>query len=99
MFDLSTLKWRKLADRVNGNDLSWSTDSSSVYASRPTGNQSEIVRISLKDGKAETAVDLSAFTKLTGRIDTWFALAPDGSIIFLREMNPFEIYSISYEDR
>ncbi len=70
-----------------------------VYASRPTGNQSEIVRISLKDGKAETAVDLSAFTKLTGRIDTWFALAPDGSIIFLREMNPFEIYSISYEDR
>jgi Tol biopolymer transport system component len=99
VYDLSTSKWRKLGDGVNGNDLSWSADSSSVYASRPVGNQAEILRISLKDGKAGTAVDLSAFTKLTGRINTWFALAPDSSIIFLRELNAFEIYSISYENR
>ncbi len=69
------------------------------YASRPAGNQPEILRISLKDGKTETAVDLSTFTKLSGRINTWFTLAPDGSIIFLREMSANEIFSLSYEEK
>jgi hypothetical protein len=87
-----------MADGVNGNDLSWSADSRYIFASRPAGDQPEILRISLKDAQAETAVDLSSFAKLTGRIDTWFALAPDGSIILLRTLNANEIYSVAFED-
>src|SRR6266568_334856 len=98
VFDLVAQRWRKLADGINGNDLSWSKDSRYIYAARPAGNQPEILRISLKDGKTETAVDLWTFTQLKGRIDQWFALAPDGSIIFSREMGANEIYSLPYEE-
>jgi Tol biopolymer transport system component len=97
-FDSLTERWQKMADGVNGNDLSWSADSRYIFASRPAGDQPEILRISLKDAQAETAVDLSSFAKLTGRIDTWFALAPDGSIILLRTLNANEIYSVAFED-
>jgi Tol biopolymer transport system component len=99
VFEEATRKWRKLADDVNGNDLSWSADSHYLYASRPAGNQPEILRISVNDAKVETAVDLRSFTALTGRIGTWFALAPDDSIIFSRELSANEIYSLTYSER
>lgn len=99
VLDLGTQQWRKLAEGVNGNDLSWSADSRYIYASKPAGSPPEILRISLKDAKAETAVDLRSFAALTGRIDTWFTLAPDGSIIFSRQMGANEVYSLSYSDR
>jgi Tol biopolymer transport system component len=98
-FDEATQRWRKLANDVNGNDLSWSADSKYLYASRPAGNQPEILRISVKDAKVEAAVDLRSFTALSGQIDTWFALAPDDSIIFLRTISGNEIYSLTYSEK
>jgi Tol biopolymer transport system component len=99
VFDEATQRWRKLASDVNGNDLSWSTDSKYIYASRPAGNQPEILRISVKEAVVETAVDLRSFTAQSGKIDTWFALAPDDSIIFLRAMSGNEIYSLTYSEK
>jgi Tol biopolymer transport system component len=81
VFDVATQNWRKLVDGVNGNDLSWSPDSKYLYASKPAGDQPEILRVSLQNAKPETVVDLRSFTAQTGHINTWFALAPDGSIV------------------
>jgi Tol biopolymer transport system component len=99
MFELATQRWRKLMDGVNGNDLSWSVDSRYLFASKLGGGEPEILRISHKDGKIERAVDLSDFAKLRGRIDTWFAVAPQGYIIFSRELGSNEIYALGYQDR
>jgi len=99
VFDQTTQQWRNLADGVNGNDLSWSADSQYLYASRPAGDHPDILRISLKDAKAETVVDLRSFTALSGQIDTWFALTPDSSIIFMRTISGNEIYSLAYSEK
>jgi hypothetical protein len=99
MFEIATQEWRKLMDGVNGNDLSWSEDSRYLFASRLGGSQPEILRISLKDGKIERVVDLSDFAKLRGRVDTWFTVAPQGSIIFSHELGSNEIYALDYQDR
>ena len=93
LLDLRRGQWRKLADGINGNDLSWSADSRHVFASIPNGDKPKIVRVSL-GGQVKTAVDLSSFSKMPGRIDTWFALAPGGSIIFLHWFEPNEIYAL-----
>lgn len=98
LFDLRTERWRKLADDVNGNDLNWSADSRYVYASRPIGDKPEILRMSLNDGKVDSAVDLSAFNRLAGRVDTWFGMAPDGSIIFMRWLDQTEVYALHYQE-
>ena len=99
MFEVATQRWRKLMDGVNGNDLSWSGDSRYLFASRLGKSQPEILRISRKDGKIERFVDLSDFAKLRGRVDTWFAVAPQGCIIFSRELGSNEIYALGYQDR
>lgn len=52
----------------HGNDLAWSPDSRTVYASRPNDDRPEVSRISLRDGKSEPAVDLTDFSELLGRI-------------------------------
>lgn len=98
VLDLRAGRWRKLADGINGNDLSWSPDSRYVYASRPNGTKPEVLRISIADGTAQPAVDLSDFSKLPGRVDTWFGLAPDESIIFIRCRDQSEVYALHYRE-
>ena len=99
VFDLASQQWRKLVDGVNGNDLNWSVDSRYLYASRSAGGHPEILRVSLADSTAETEVDLRSFAVLTGHIGTWFTLAPDGSIVFFREMSGNEVYSMTYAEK
>jgi dipeptidyl aminopeptidase/acylaminoacyl peptidase len=99
LLDRHNGEWRKIAEGVNGNDLSWGKDSRTIYASRPGSQRPEVLRISVKDGKAVNAFDLSPFSKLSGRIDTWFAMAPDDSILFLRFTSSDEVYAMSYLER
>lgn len=99
LFDIARQEWQKLAGGVNGNDLSWAGDSQHLYASRPTGNHPAILRFSIADHSMETAADLSPFSKLSGQVITWFALAPDGSILFTHELSTWELYSMRYQER
>jgi len=48
---------------------------------------------------ATDAVDLSDFSKLPGRLDTWFAVTPDDSILFLRVSGGTEIFGFHYRER
>lgn len=98
LFTLSTRKWREVASGITGNDLSWSSDSRYLFASRPAGDPPEIIRIDPFGGKVTTALDLSKLARLQGSLDSWFAIGPRNSIILSREMARTEIYSISYED-
>ena len=98
LFDEKSQKWRVLATEVNGNDLAWSTDSRYLYASRPSGEQPRILRIAVKEGKTETAVDLSLFAKWFGRAGTWFTLASDNSIVFVRESGANEVFALTYAE-
>jgi Tol biopolymer transport system component len=99
LLDRHTGRWRKIADGVDGNDLAWSPDSRTIYASRPNGGRPEVLRISLPTMEAADAVDLSDFSKLPGRLDTWFAVTPDDSILFLRVSGGSEIFRFHYSER
>lgn len=99
VFEVKTEQWRKLADGVTGNDLNWSADSRSLYASNPNGDRPNVIQVSLADGSVKPAVDLSAFKSMTGRIDTWFGVTPDESIIFIRWQAPNEIYALNFIER
>jgi Tol biopolymer transport system component len=97
VLDRGSGSWRKLAGGVNGNDLAWAPDSRAVYASSPDGERPELLRISVESGKADPVVDLTDFSKLNGRMDTWFAVTPDDSFLFLRVVAGHEVYGLSYQ--
>jgi dipeptidyl aminopeptidase/acylaminoacyl peptidase len=96
LLDRRTGQWRKLAEGVNGNDLAWSPDSRHLYASKPNGDRPEVIRISPGTGGIEPAVDLTDFSKLSGRIDTWFAVTPDDSILFVHIVSGQEVFGLRY---
>ncbi len=99
VFDMRSQQWRKLAGAVTGNDLNWSADSKYLYASNPNEDRPNIIRISAADGTEQVAANFSSFKGMTGRIDTWFGLTPDNSIVFVRWVRPNEIYALSYIDK
>jgi hypothetical protein len=63
----------------------------------PDGERPELLRISVESGKTDPVVDLSDYSKLNGRMGTWFAVTPDDSFIFLRIVAGHEIYGLSYQ--
>jgi WD40 repeat protein len=99
LLDLHNQKWRVVADGANGNDLSWSPDSQTIYTSRPSGDRPEVLGISREGGKQARVVDLSDFSKLGGRVDTWFSVTPDNSIVFLHVLGGQNIYAIRYSEK
>ncbi len=95
-FELSTRGWRKLADNINGNDLTWSADSANVYARNTTVSGTKILRVNVSRGTVETVMDLDAISKSAGHLDTWFTLARDNTIVFNHWLSPSEIYTVKY---
>lgn len=99
LFNVRTQDWKKLAGKVNGSSLEWSPDSRYLYASNPNGDKPGVLRFSLRDNSVVSAVDFSGLTRWTGRINPWFALAPDNSIILLRKQEPREIYALALREK
>jgi Tol biopolymer transport system component len=61
LFDFQTAKWTELPEGKGGDAIAWSHDSKSVFLNFKHGAQpSELVRISVPDGKIERVLDLSS---------------------------------------
>jgi Tol biopolymer transport system component len=94
LFEVATQRWRKLADAVDGTDLSWSANSQYLYVNL-AGPNARIVRIRVTDGHWETVADLRSqnIFNLADVQTLGFSLAPDNSLILHTRVDPTEIYS------
>lgn len=99
LFNLTAQQWTRLADDANGDDISWSPDSAQIFYSRSTATGRSVARLSLRDKRVETAIDFGEFNDSTGGFTSWFCLAPDGSIIALRQIETSEIYAVEWAER
>jgi Tol biopolymer transport system component len=97
LFDVARRRWRKLADSIVGDDLSWSSDSQALYSSRPIGDRPQIVFIPIAAKVPTRILDLAPLSKLSGKFDVGLCIAPDGSIILSRSINSSEIYAIEWQ--
>ena len=99
VFDLDHQKWRKLAEGINGNNVSWSSDSKYVYTKSSMSGNSEILRVAVGGGAAQTVLKLDSFSKGAGQLDNWFSLTPDNAIVLNRWLNTSEIYALNYSEK
>ena len=98
VFNFSRQRWRKLAENTNGNDLSWSTDSQYLYTNRLISGGAEILRVPVDGESLQTVLNLDSFSESPGRLDTWFSVTPENSIILHRWLSTSEIYALSYRN-
>jgi Tol biopolymer transport system component len=97
LFDVKAWKWHKLADGMNGDDLSWSSDSKYLFTNIH-GPEARIVRVRATDGSEETVFSSHMMGKAgpTQDDDLLFSLAPDDSLVlhnraYLQEAFAYDI--------
>lgn len=94
VLDLQTGQRRHLADQVDY--PAWSRDEKFVYFNRFSAWSPAMYRIRVADGVVEKLFDLDGFAA-TGSWSTWSALAPDGSVLLLRDLGGTDLYAIQWE--
>jgi Tol biopolymer transport system component len=93
LFDFQTQKWTELAKGGVGWP-SWSKDGEYVYL-LATGDRA-VLKIRASTGQVERAVDLRSF-KATGEWGWLLALAPDDSLLLLRDAGTQDVYALDWE--
>ena len=94
LFNFDSGKWTELA-KGNFGWLNLSHDGKYVYVMDYKEDQG-VVRIGINDHKVERVLDLKSFAT-TGRYGGGLALAPDDSVLLLRNTGTQDVYSVDWE--
>lgn len=71
----------------------FSADSQNIYVAESSGDKPTIFRIGIADHREHKVADIPF--KLVGAFGTWIGLAPDGSILVLRDRGQSNVYALS----
>jgi Tol biopolymer transport system component/DNA-binding winged helix-turn-helix (wHTH) protein len=94
ILDLSAGIWRSTA-ASEVNTPNWSADSKFIYYDTEPHDR-HLRRFSLTDGRVTELTDLRGYQNLGS---WWTGLTPDNSLMILRDLSTFEVYSLTLESR
>ncbi|MFB3922278.1 MAG: protein kinase [Terriglobia bacterium] len=98
LFDFGRQKWETLVKLGSPNYPNWSKDGQYVYFSDPFDRNLPSYRIRVSDRKVEHLVDFANYGRLAiGRFGWWTGLAPDDSILAIRDISVQEIYALDWD--
>jgi Tol biopolymer transport system component len=76
-----------------GDNPVWSKDGKSIYMDAPYADEPAIYRIRIADARIERVASLSGIQRAVANIGLWMGLAPDDSLLILRQLQGSEIYA------
>jgi serine/threonine protein kinase/Tol biopolymer transport system component len=98
LFDMSTQKWRQLADKIGTiGYMAWSTDSKYVSFDTSFTADPAFFRVGPADGKVVRVVSLNNIRRFFPQWGEWSGLAPDGSPLLVRDISTQEIYALDWK--
>lgn len=94
IFEVATQKWTTVS-QIGGTILGWSRDNNYIYFE----NSNAIYRAGVRRGKVEQVASLKGIQRGTGVLGfkSWAGLAPDDSVLLMREASSEEIYALDWE--
>jgi Tol biopolymer transport system component len=97
LFDLKAQKWTELT-QTPAENLAWSHDGKYVYFDSTVEGEPASYRIQIKDNKLERFASLKDVKRPTsGILAGWTGLAPDDSLLALRDISTFEVYALDLQ--
>ena len=93
LYDFGKKRWAPLATSKFAYE-NWSRDGNSLYAEDYPEKIDDIVRIRVPDGKIDRLFSLKDVPRGFDPWEFWVGLAPDGSILLMRDRSTQEIYSL-----
>jgi serine/threonine protein kinase/Tol biopolymer transport system component len=94
-FDFKSQKWSEL---LSGNFVNWSISPDGKYLYFATGGaEPQAKRVRLSEGKVESITSLTGLRRVVDAVEggTQMGVAPDGSIVFTRDIGSQEIYALN----
>ena len=94
-FDFKSQKWSEL---LSGNFVNWSVSPDGKYLYFATGGaEPQAKRVRLSEGKVELIASLTGLRRVVDAVEggTQMGVAPDGSIVFTRDIGTQEIYALN----
>jgi Tol biopolymer transport system component len=97
LYDTAARKWRDLVNMPSSYP-NWSQDGASVYFCNANKASLPVYRVSVSDRRVESLGNLSSYGRLAmGRFGWWTGLAPDDSLLAIRDISTQEIYALDWE--
>src|SRR5262249_13809608 len=99
LFDFKTQKWTELAKTRINLWPEWSREGKYIYfPSAPgVGQPGGVFRVRISDHKLEQVVSPRDLRDLRVVDGSWAGLAPDDSLLFLRDVRTQDIYALDWE--
>jgi Tol biopolymer transport system component len=96
LFDVHTERWRTLARSINGDNISWSSNSQSVFVD-PKGEPPAVEQIRIRDGQRTIVANLDSLFKVPGGV-VWFGLTPGNEVIVHHLSGASDVYALKWTD-
>jgi len=101
LYDLNQQKWTHLVEiqksnesvRINIGSTKWSRDGNYVYFRSLYQEDAAVYRVRIKDAKLERWATLRDLRQASGVFGPWMGLAPDDSVLVLRDIGIQNIYA------
>jgi Tol biopolymer transport system component len=96
LFDRVTQQWQELANLPIGYP-SWSHDSKYIYFDTSFSEDAAFFRVRISDHNLERLLSLKGLRRFWGPFGSWTGLAPDDSLLLVRDISNQEIYALDWQ--
>lgn len=93
LYDVEKKSWKQLAASRFGFE-NWSHDGKYLYAEDYSDKADDVVRVSVASGKVDRLLSIKEIPRGFDPWEFWIGLAPDDSLLMMRDRSTQEIYSL-----
>ena len=99
LFDFSTQQWSvwlHTDDGTVGYPV-WARDGKSIYIERFLSAEPSVHRLKLGESKSESFLSWKDLRRFSGVWGAWSGVAPDGSVLSVRDVSSHEVYALDLQ--